>query len=255
MPSDAPIRIAATVLLVRQADEMEVLMVKRNQKIDFFSGAMVFPGGKVDPDDLNPIWADHTVGLAETPQAERGPRIAALRETFEETGVLACFDGACPAKSIVDEARQRMEAGELTFLQFVREHGISLDLSRLSLFSRWLTPPVVPKRFDTFFYLIDMPAGQVARHDGRETVENEWVTAEEALRRAAAGERTIVFPTRMNLKLLGQTSNLMEARQAAAGRAHRQVMPQIEARADGQRYLRLLPEDGYGEVLEPLSVG
>jgi 8-oxo-dGTP pyrophosphatase MutT (NUDIX family) len=254
MPIDAPIRIASTVMLVRQADELEVLMVKRNQQIDFFSGAMVFPGGKVEPGDLDPAWEAHIRGIDQVAEEERGPRIAASRETFEETGVLACAQ-ACPSPAIAEDARARLEAGELSFLDFVRENGIVLDLTRLTLFARWLTPPVVPKRFDTFFYLIEMPAGQVVRHDGRETIENEWVTAREALRRGEAGERMILFPTRQNLRLLSQTSTIAEAVRAAGGRARRQVTPQIELRADGQRYLRLLPEDGYGEVFEKLAVG
>lgn len=255
MPTDAPIRIASTVMLVRPAQELEVLMVKRNQQIDFFSGAMVFPGGKVEPDDLDGAWASHALGLDRVSEEERGPRIAALRETFEETGVLACVETNCPSTAAVEDARARMEAGELSFLNFVRGQGIVLDLARITLFARWLTPPVVPKRFDTFFYLIEMPAGQSARHDGREAVENEWVTAREALRRGEAGERTILFPTRQNLRLLSQTSSIAEAVRAAEGRAHRQVTPRIEVHDDGRRYLRLLPEDGYGEVFEPLAVG
>lgn len=254
MSQDAPIRIASTVMLVRQAAEIEVLMVKRNQQIDFFSGAMVFPGGKVEPSDLDPVWANHTVGLDATIEEERAPRIAALRETFEETGVLACAD--CSLSSAdADTARARMDAGSLTFLDFVRERGLRLDVARPVLFARWLTPPVVPKRFDTFFYLIDMPDDQAARHDGREAVENEWVSAREALRRGDAGERTILFPTRQNLRLLSQTSTIAEAVSASRGRSRRQVMPRIETRDDGQRFLRLSPEDGYGEVLEALTAG
>lgn len=255
MPTDAPIRIASTVMLVRPAQALEVLMVKRNQQIDFFSGAMVFPGGKLEPDDLDRAWSSHARGLDRVGEEERGPRIAALRETFEETGVLACAGANCPAASTMEDARGRMEAGELSFLDFVRGEGIVLDLTRITLFARWLTPPVMPKRFDTFFYLIEMPAGQEVRHDGREAVENEWVTAAEALRRGEAGERTILFPTRQNLRLLSQTPSIADAVRAAEGRARRRVTPRIEVRDDGKRYLRLLPEDGYGEVFEPLAVG
>lgn len=253
MSEEVPIKIASTVMLVRQAGELEVLMVKRNQKIDFFSGAMVFPGGKVEPGDLDPAWTEHTVGLHDTREEERAPRIAALRETFEETGVLACADCAL-TEAEADAARGRMDAGNLTFLDFVRALGARLDASRPVLFARWLTPPVVPKRFDTFFYLIEMPAGQVARHDGREAVENEWVTAREALRRGEAGERTILFPTRHNLRLLSQTPTIDAAVRAAKTRGRQQVMPRVETREDGQRFLRLMPEDGYGDVLEPLAV-
>lgn len=251
---DAPIRIASTVMLVRQADDLEVLMVKRNQQIDFFSGAMVFPGGKVEAGDLEPAWSSHALGLDQTAEEERGPRIAALRETFEETGILACVGGQCPSVADAQDARMRMEAGDLTFLDFVCGCGMVLDLSRLTLFARWLTPPIIPKRFDTFFYLVETPAGQEARHDGREAVENEWVTAHEALRRAEAGERTILFPTRQNLRLLSQTSSVADAVGAARGRARRQVLPQVGER-DGERFIWLSIEDGYGEVEERLRMG
>lgn len=254
MTQPAPIHVASTVMLIRESGRLEILMVKRNQKIDFFSGAMVFPGGKVEPDDVNPAWADFATGWQTVPEDERGPRIAALRETFEETGVLAAADLGGLGPDHLATARALMDAGKLTFLEFVRSRSVTVDLTRLTFFARWLTPPVVPKRFDTFFYLIEMPAGQDARHDGREAVENEWVTPGDALRLYEKGERTILFPTRMNLRLLAQAPRLSDAIRSAHDRAPRQVVPSIETR-EGRRYLRLHADDGYGEVEEPLAIG
>lgn len=249
---EGTIRAAATTLLVREHGALEVLMVKRNKEIDFFSGAMMFPGGKVEPQDLDPRWAELARGWRDVADEERGPRIAAIREAFEECGVIAAADGFALGSGEAAQARGRIESGEQSFVDFLAARDIRVDLSRLTLFSRWLTPPVTPKRFDTFFYLVAAPANQCVAQDGREIVETEWVAPGEALRRAAAGERTILFPTRLNLRQLAESSTLAAAVESAGRRPPRQVTPQIESR-DGERFLRLAPEDGYGDVVEPME--
>jgi 8-oxo-dGTP pyrophosphatase MutT (NUDIX family) len=254
MTPPSPIRVASTIMLVRQVPNLQVLMVKRNREIDSFSGAMVFPGGKVEPRDLDQVWEQWVIGWNDVPDDERGPRVAAVRETFEECGVLVATDRPVIAGIDVTATRAEMEGGRLSFLDFVRTHDIKIDLTQLTRFARWLTPPIVPKRFDTFFYLIEMPGGQDAAHDGREAVENEWIEPEAALKLAECGHRTIVFPTRMNLRLLSRSGSIREAIEMAMVRKLRQVSPSIELR-DGQRFLRLSPEDGYGDVNEPLSLG
>lgn len=185
---------------------------------------------------------------------ERGPRIAALRELFEECGVIAAADFVELDPAEAQLARTSIENGQLNFLDFVKAKQIRLDLSRLTLFSRWLTPPVVPKRFDTFFYLVRIPAGQTVSHDGRETVGNEWVTPAEALRRGKSGERIILFPTRMNLRLLSKSESYDRAVASAVRRPRHQVLPTIEVR-DGQCFIRLAETDGYGLVEEVLQIG
>lgn len=249
---NTPIRIASTTMLVRETCEMEVLMVKRNDEIDFFSGAMLFPGGKVEPQDYNERWADHAKGWHDIAEEERAPRIAALRETFEECGVLAAAGTLKldPAETL--ETRAAVESGDLPFLDYVRSRQITVDLTELTLFSRWLTPPVVPKRFDTFFYLVTMPAGQTIAHDGRETIENEWVSPAEALQRATAGERRILFPTKMNLRHLAESTNITEAVAKAEARPRRQVVPTIDTR-HGRKIVRLSQEDGYGYAEDELA--
>lgn len=144
-----------------------------------------------------------------------------------------------------------MDRGEASFLAYLQQHGLRPDLRSLSLFARWRTPPVVAKRFDTYFYLVQAPAEQVAQADGRETIMVEWITAPAALDMAAKGERTIVFPTRMNLSLLARACSIADAIAAAAGRPARVVEPVVELHGD-KRFLRLQAEDGYGPALEPL---
>jgi 8-oxo-dGTP pyrophosphatase MutT (NUDIX family) len=236
-------------MLIRETHGLQILMVKRNHQIDFFSGAMVFPGGKVEPQDADPGWPAAAMGWNSTPEEERAPRIAALRETFEECGVLGAAGPVQIGRDEAQDARVAIEAGRLSFLDFVRSRGIKPDLMRLTLFARWLTPPIVPKRFDTFFYLIEMPEGQDVLDDGRETIENEWLAPSAALRLAETGQRRILFPTRMNLRLLSETSALKEAVQRSGLRKPRPVSPSVEVR-DGKRYIRLYRDDGYGEVEE-----
>lgn len=244
---------AATTIIARETGELEVLMVKRHHQIDFVAGAMVFPGGKVHDGDRDPAWAEHALNWSETDTEERPLRIAAIRECFEECGVILGDPGRAEPGPEMTRARRAIDQREMDFLDYVREMGIALDLARLTLFARWLTPPVIPKRFDTFFYLAADPSGQDAISDGRETVDAEWVSPARALDLAARGEREIVFPTRMNLKLLAESSSFAEAAAAAGARAHHTVTPRIVTRG-GDRFLQLNKRDGYGEVEERLSL-
>lgn len=251
MPQNALIRTASTMMLVREAPGVEVLMVKRNYAIDHFSGAMLFPGGKVEASDADPAWAAQVQGWDEIPDSERAPRIGAIRETFEECGILPAVQGYRVGPENTQALRGAMDRGETSFLAYLQQHGLRPDLRALSLFARWRTPPVVPKRFDTYFYLVPAPAEQMAQADGRETILTEWIAADTALDMAARGERTIVFPTRMNLSLLARAGSIADAVAAASMRPARVVEPVVELHGD-KRFLRLQVEDGYGPALEPL---
>lgn len=244
---------AATTILARETDGLEVLMVKRHHQIDFVAGAMVFPGGKTHEDDRNPEWAKHVNHWHDVPVVEQAPRIAAIRECFEECGVIIGDPGLAEPGPDMVRARQAIERREILFLDYVRDNKIVLDLSSLTLFARWLTPPIVPKRFDTFFYLVADPGGQNAISDGRETVGIEWIAPQEALRLAELGEREIVFPTRMNLMLLAQSENVLQASKAAASRVPRIVTPSVVTRGK-DRFLRLHRDDGYGDCEELLHL-
>jgi 8-oxo-dGTP pyrophosphatase MutT (NUDIX family) len=254
-PQPAEIKPAATILLLRDEPAFEVLMVKRHHQIDFASGALVFPGGKTHAGDGDPAWADHVLGWGAYDAEQRGLRIAAIREVFEEAGILLAMrrDGAsiggeaCPM-----EVRQAVDAGTTAFLDVVRDLEAQLDLAALTVFARWITPPLTPKRFDTWFYAVSAPAEQLAACDGRETVDAEWIAPAEALRLAEAGARKVIFPTRMNLKLLAEASGADDAVSRAAARTLVTVQPQILQRESG-RVLALPPDAGYGLVEEPLE--
>lgn len=247
-------RPAATILLLRDDPEFQVLMVKRHQQIDFASGALVFPGGKSHEGDADPAWEDHCTGWAQFDDVQRKLRIAAIREVFEEAGILLAhyrdarlFEGRCEP-----EIRAAVDRGEISFLNVVRELGLQLRLDALRIFARWITPPIMPKRFDTYFYVVDAPANQVAACDGHETVDAEWIAPREVLRLAEIGERTVIFPTRMNVQLLAEASDASDCMRRAEQRPLVTVLPELEMR-DGQRVLVIPPDAGYGTVVEPVG--
>jgi 8-oxo-dGTP pyrophosphatase MutT (NUDIX family) len=255
MSEPAPALPAATILLVRDTPAFEVLMVKRHHQIDFASGALVFPGGKIEPGDADPAWEQHCRGWDAHPAEERHLRIAALREAFEESAVLLARETDGTPWRAYDRAaasRERIAKGELAFLDLVRELGVQLDLEAMAPFARWITPRMMPKRFDTWFFVATAPQDQLAVCDGYETVDAEWIAPGEAISLAQSGQRKIIFPTRMNLQLLAESGGADDALAAAHARPTVIVEPWVEVR-DGERYLLLPPDAGYGEVAEAFS--
>ena len=174
-PRSAPEpRLAATVLLVRDgADGLEVFMVVRHRQIEFASGALVFPGGSVDPDDLAlasqldrsglPFGADERLCAL---------RIAAVRETFEECGVLLARPRG--SRAFVEGARVAelgRKAPGMSFAELMESEALEPAIDLLTPFAHWITPPILPKRFDTHFFIASAPADQLAAHDGAESVD------------------------------------------------------------------------------------
>jgi len=224
-------RKAATLLVVRD-DPFEVLMLRRHAGATFPS-AMVFPGGVVEASDGDEEWLPHLIGAGDLDAEERAYRIAALRETWEEASIVVARRGG---SALPDSG---------PFRDVVGAGGGVLELDRLQHFGHWLTPDVLPKRFDTRFYLAEVDRNVTARFDGGETVSVEWLSPEAALARAAAGDR-MLFPTRMNLKRLAESSTVAEALAAAALRPFYAVLPIVVPTPDGGRMLRIPAEAGYG---------
>ncbi|MDF2443286.1 MAG: hypothetical protein JWR01_1489 [Subtercola sp.] len=243
-------RLAATLLLVRD-DPYEVLMVRRHARASFAS-ALVFPGGVVEPGDDSADWdpfldAGGGAGNPELDRGERATRIAAIRETWEETGVLLArtLAGAFvnPAASL--RGRPVMEALEAT--------GGRLVLSDVHPFGHWITPANRPKRWDTRFYVAEAPTDQTARSDGTETVAVEWVDPAHAVATAVAAERSIIFPTLMNLARLAETTSVPDALAEADRRPHFEVNPVDRTRPDGVRLITIPPEAGYALTEYPVD--
>src|SRR5579863_2328278 len=254
---EVPVLPAATILLLRDTPAFEVLMVKRHHQIDFAAGALVFPGGKTHAGDADPLWESRTLGWGSTLPHKREARIAAIREAYEEAGILlARHDDGAPFRGDERAAAAREDIGKdrRPFLDLIEELDLYLDLEALTVFARWITPKMVPRRFDTWFYVAAAPPEQLAVCDGSETVDAEWIQPLEALRLADLGERTVIFPTRMNLKLLAEASGAEDAVRRARAREVVTVEPVMQVR-DGERFLVLPPNAGYGVVEERADAG
>ena len=246
MTNSVPIRPASTILLLRDgASGLEVFMVVRHHQIDFASGALVFPGGKIDPpDDVLAADAARCADVAGLDPAARAFRVAAIRETFEECGVLLARPRGSDA--LVDGQRcAALAASGKTFADMLADEDLVLALDLLTPYAHWITPPVVPKRFDTHFFLAAAPADQLAVHDGGESVDSVWVNPGHALREQEAGNYTIIFPTRMNLKMLDASPTVAAAIGAAQARRIVSVLPEPTT-LNGERALKIPLEAGYG---------
>lgn len=248
MPSEA--RPAATVLLLRDAsDALEVFMIERHRNIQFMGGALVFPGGRVNPEDAELIQDED----AET-FSDFAFRVAGIREAFEECGVLMARDANTGAlvddsrRHSLDGYRKRLEDGSISMSEFVREQNLDLCVDMLVPFAHWITPEVESKRFDTMFYLAAAPFDHTAEHDGSESVDSIWIKPEQALADGAEGRRAVMFPTRLNLEKVAESSSVDAALEAARASKIVTVLP----RMDGD-VLRIPAEAGYSVSEEPIS--
>jgi len=246
----APAIPAATVVILRdRPDGIEVFMVVRHHAIEFASGALVFPGGKVDPGDSDPAWADLAEIHAPT---ERTNIVAAARETFEEAGLLLArkrgsqsMIEAQEAHRLVEHYRAAILGGTRHFRDLIAGEGLLLATDLMVPFAHWITPEGMPKRFDTYFYLVAAPVEQLGLHDGMESVEGVWITPRQALRDAEAGSRTVVFPTKLNLQKLAGYRTVADAVSASRATPVVTVMPRIEQTATSHT-LHIPEAAGYG---------
>ena len=254
VPSPAPApKLAATILLVRDgASGLEVFMVERHHKIDFATGAMVFPGGKIEAGDSDPGLRSRCAGADSLAADALALRVGAIRETFEECGVLlarprgtAALIAADRLRAIEARFRDRLNADEVGLLDVALAEDLELACDLLVPYAHWVTPEMVPKRFDTYFFLVAAPPDQVALHDGGESVDSVWTTAQHALAEAEAGRRTIIFPTLMNLNLLGLASDVADALGRTRARSLVTVRPKLGRTPDGKPELVIPPEAGY----------
>lgn len=234
-------------------------MVERRHEIDAFSGALVFPGGKLaqgDADSRVPVLCTGVEGL---PSEQITLRVGAIREVFEECGILlarprgaTAFVGAERATQLGERYRKPLDSGELGIADVLEAEDLILACEGLVPFAHWITPVFVPKRFDTYFYLAAAPAAQIALHDGREMVESQWIRPADALADQASGKRIIVTATLFNLQKLNRNSTVAAAMQAASSSRIVTVLPEIADRPNGR--MLLIPEDADYDVSEyPLT--
>lgn len=218
------IRDAATVMLVRDRDRggMEVFMLRRNLKSDFVGGAYVFPGGAVDEADKHADLGAVCLGLSDDGASQKlgvdagglAYWVAAIRECFEEAGVLLAAPADDPSNvlSFADPEvaerfvghRRDVDSGDKRLLQVCEEERLRLVVDRVHYFSHWITPVGPPRRYDTRFFVAAAPPEQEPLHDDRETIASLWVNPQEALDRHKAGELEMIFPTIRNLEAIAR---------------------------------------------------
>ncbi len=247
--ANAPIPAATLVILRDAADgPPDLLMVERAKAMAFAGGAMVFPGGRIDPGDhaLAALIQSGEHGAGEDGAA----RIAAIRETIEEAGVAIGLTPT-PSSGQLATMRARLHDGD-AFAAVLADAGVSLDLAALTPFARWLPAHEHMRIFDTMFFLARAPADVRATVDATENVRLTWTTAAAVLAEADAGRATIIYPTRRNLERLALYGSYDAAVAHALAHPVRTITPFVEER-DGQPHLCIPGDLGYPVTGEPMT--
>jgi 8-oxo-dGTP pyrophosphatase MutT (NUDIX family) len=236
----AAARPASTVVLLREAHPFDVFLVRRSDSIAFMGGAHVFPGGRVDAadhiEDIEALSEGMTAAIARMSDVSAGVavahHVAALRELFEEAGVLlACPLTATPAARLA-EYRGDLLAGTTAFPDIIRRERLRLALDELAYFAHWVTPEIETRRFDTRFFLARAPEGQTPVHDDGETSHSEWLAPLAAIERSRDGRISLPPPTWTTLSMLANFDSLDAVFDWARRKAIPRVQPRFEKRGD-----------------------
>jgi 8-oxo-dGTP pyrophosphatase MutT (NUDIX family) len=226
-------RPASTVILVRQqGSELQAYLLKRSQKSSFFPGTYVFPGGEVDPEDRDmSLWISHVDmnleeisrrlggGMAEQETVAHG--VAAVRETFEEAGVLLYHRGDPGGRGLKEVRARRLERGlpQGWLRDLVASGGLTLAFSLLARWAHWITPEAMPRRYETRFLVAFMPQGQECMPDRTETTDGIWVSPNKALAGNLKGETPLSPPTLITLHQLLDYEDLDDLRNEVKDRS------------------------------------
>ena len=256
-----PIKPAATVILMREAEEsgFEIFIVKRSSRSSFGS-LYVFPGGKLDPEDTERDLYACCEGMNdEEASARLGIEndglsfwIACIRECFEETGVLLTN----PNDSLIQEyeklssLRKQLNNKEISFKDICISESLRLRTNNIVPCAHWITPAIEPKRFDTRFFLAKVNAKQLASHDGFELTESFWIKPKDALVKLKEGKMNMILPTISNIEQLAEFSSAFEAFnyfESLGYNAIESILPKF-VKQDG-KWVGFLPgEQGYENV-------
>lgn len=250
---------SATILMLRDGPSgLETFMVVRHHQIDFASGALVFPGGKVEDGDFDV--RQYCQGVDDADDTTVALMAGAIREAFEECGILLAREQGAevlvPGERLkkLEHYRDPLNRGDVKLLDFLKDENLVLACDQLQHFAHWITPEMLPKRFDTHFYLASAPADHLAVHDGHESVDSVWISPEGALAGNNDGTYTIIFPTRVNVEMLGESNTVAEAMNSAAARRVESILPWPEQREDGN-YICIPTDVGYVTTEEKMQAG
>ena len=238
MSANTEIRPAATLILARPAAvSFEIMMLKRTTKAAFASGMYVFPGGRIDASDSDPALAPYITEPRDHQHAQiaalgedwLGAYVAAIRETFEEAGILMAKDAngswvTLPSKTIA-ETRQSLHQGELSMADLCRTYDARLAINELNFYNRWTTPPGRPRRFDTRFFVGQAPPMAEGVEDGEETTDAVWITPIKALEEHQAGRFDLMSVTVKQLSAITEYKNLVALKMALS---HQDTFPHYQ---------------------------
>lgn len=250
---------AATILLLRDAPGgLEVFMVKRHHQIDFVAGALVFPGGKVEKGDADSALTEFFDGGEIWSDPMRAMGAGAIREAFEESGILLARDArhgnfvSSERLAELQHYRPLLDKREVVLAEVLRKEKLRLALDQLVHFAHWITPANMPKRFDTHFFLASSPVGHAGSHDGRESVDSIWITPHGAI--SDRKKWNVIFPTKLNLMKLANSSTVVEAINTARAANVLPVTPWVENGPEGQ-VLRIRDDAGYAQTSASMRDG
>ncbi len=236
---------AATLVVWRDsaAEDPQILVVQRSDRMAFAAGAIVFPGGRVDE-------ADGVLATA-LGRPDEAAKVTAIRETIEETGVIPAVNGPIDQAMGLD-LQASLHAG-VSFSMLLDEHGLELDLDALTPFARWMPAFKQPRKFDTLFYLAAAPAGQwTPRPQEGECIAAEWAGPTALLDRINGGTASAIFPTKRNLERLAQHRSFDAMLTDARSHSLETIVPWVEE-MNGQPHVRIPEGRGYPVISEPLA--
>lgn len=256
---DKPIKDASTVIILRETEGgLETFLLCRHHQSGFMGGAHVFPGGKVDPSDKDSGWRtrvdrspeDISAQLGETDsEVGLGLLVAAVRETFEEAGILLA---GTATDANLEAVRQRLHEGA-GFAELARDIDMKIDSISLTPYARWITPKMESRRFDTRFYITVLPEGQSPSHDGTETTSATWLSPASAIKDMFAGRIKLAPPTVRTLQWLAQFTDTKTVIADALSRKPPLVRPELITGDDG--WFLALPGDPEHPEDEPVLPG
>ncbi len=266
-------RDASTVMLVRDATAgsaqacstvMQVLLLRRNDRSTWVAGVHLFPGGAVDDEDASDEIARFCAGRSDAeasrilgvPAGGRKFFVAAVRECFEEAGILLALAGNGKALSLRDPEvarrfggyRRRLNNGEVQLHEICAAESLALDLRGVGYFSHWITPEGSPRRYDTRFFVARVPEEQEALHDDAEVVASMWIEPARAIGRHRAGEIELWLPTLRNLEAIATFPGTAELLAAVSVAEDPRLPLRLAAEGEGARIL-LPTDEGYEEAL------
>lgn len=253
-PATVPMQLAATVLVVDDRPELSVLCLRRRAGSSFVGGMTVFPGGGIDPDDCDPAYDTRVRGRSRAAAVARldipdalAYWVAVARETLEETGVLLAVDaqGAPCRPEVAARHRHDVDRGHRHLRDVLDEEGLTIDGAAIVDIGRWITPIGPPRRYDTRFFVAQMPAGQEAIVDTVEAVHAEWRRPADALAEWAAGGLVMLPPTVAWLRVLERYDSSAELLAAARGAHGPGVSPRVVGDDRGSFRVILPGEDGF----------